>query len=128
MNRSGLSVREARDYHRIGNADLLIICDDFHLPLGKLRCRAKGSAGGQKGLQDIIRCLGSEEVARLRIGIGSPPEDDDVSDYVLSTFRADELAVIAQAVERAAEAAVDWVRDGIEVCMNRYNADATSHD
>ncbi len=128
MNRSGLSVMEARDFYRIGNADVLIICDDFNLPLGKLRCRPGGSAGGQKGLQDIVRCLGSEHVPRLRIGIGSPPEQWDVADYVLSKFRSDELEVIQQAVTRAADAAADWVCQGIQACMNQYNADSTSPD
>ncbi len=126
MNRSGLSVVEARDFFKLDNADVLIICDDFNLPLGRLRCRAKGSSGGQKGLQDIVRCLGSEQVPRLRIGIGSPPDGWDVADYVLSKFRSDEDECIQQAVIRAADAAVDWVREGIQVCMNRYNADSIS--
>ncbi len=92
MNRSGLSVLAARDFFKMDNADVLIICDDFNLSLGKLRCRAKGSSGGQKGLQDIVRCLGTEQLPRLRIGIGAPPDGWDVADYVLSKFRSDEEA------------------------------------
>ena len=128
MNRSGLSVVEARSFFKLDHADVLVICDDFNLSLGKLRCRAKGSSGGQKGLQDIVRCLGTEDFARLRIGIGPPPDGWDVADYVLSKFHADEQDPIRQALERAAEAALDWVRQGIQFCMNRYNADVASAD
>jgi len=128
MNRSGASVLAARDFYKLESADLLIVCDDFNLPLGKLRLRPKGSAGGQKGLQDIFRCLGTQQVPRLRIGIGSPPGQWDVADYVLSKFTSEELPTIERAVARAADAATDWMRSGIEACMNQYNADATSDD
>lgn len=128
MNRSGRSVAEARDYYQLENEDVLIICDDFHLPLGRLRCRKKGSSGGQKGLQDIIRCFGTEEFARIRIGIGSPPAGWDVAAYVLSKFASDETETIRQTVARAADAAGDWVGEGIEFCMNRYNAETVADD
>ena len=128
MNRSGRSVLEARGFFKIDHADILIVCDDFNLPLGRLRCRAKGSSGGQKGLQDIVRCLGTEQLPRLRIGIGPPPPGWDVADYVLSKFRSDEQDIIRQVVDRAADAALDWVREGVQFCMNRYNADLSSPD
>jgi PTH1 family peptidyl-tRNA hydrolase len=124
MNRSGLSVLEARNFFKLDDADVLIICDDFNLPLGKLRFRAKGSAGGQKGLQDIIGCLGTDRLPRLRIGIGAPAPGWDVADYVLSKFRTEELPRMRQAVVRAATAVEDWVAQGIQVCMNRYNAES----
>jgi PTH1 family peptidyl-tRNA hydrolase len=73
MNVSGTSVLPARDFYRIPNEDLLIVCDDFHLPLAQLRFRARGTAGGQKGLADILRLLGTEDVPRLRVGVGTPP-------------------------------------------------------
>lgn len=123
MNRSGLSVLEARDFYKLEPADLLVICDDLNLPLAKLRCRSKGTSGGQKGLQDILHRLGTDEVPRLRIGIGQPPAGWDAAGFVLSKFLTDELDPIRGAVERAAEAATDWIREGIEVCMNRYNAE-----
>ncbi|MFV1965596.1 MAG: aminoacyl-tRNA hydrolase [Pirellulaceae bacterium] len=122
MNRSGASVLAARDFYKLDHGDILVICDDFNLPLAKLRVRAQGSAGGQKGLQDIIRCLGDEQFPRLRIGIGSPPENWDVSDFVLSKFTRKDEPDIALAIVRAADAVEGWVTGGIESCMNQYNA------
>jgi PTH1 family peptidyl-tRNA hydrolase len=123
MNRSGLSVVEARDFYKLDVADMLMICDDLNLPLGRLRCRARGSSGGQKGLQDILLRLGTEDVPRLRLGIGAPPEGRDSVDFVLSRFRAEDGDLIHAAVQRAAAAAVDWVQHGIAFCMNRYNGE-----
>ena len=112
----------ARDFYKIELADLFIVCDDFNLPLAKLRLRASGTAGGQKGLDDVIRRLGTSDIPRLRIGIGQPPPGRDVSGYVLSRFTKDEQADIQAAIERAADAAADWVEHGIGYCMNTYNA------
>lgn len=121
MNLSGVSVQEAKSFYKLAGEDLLVLCDDLNLPVGKLRIRAQGSSGGQKGLDDIIQRLGNDEFARLRVGIGAAPEGWDWADYVLSRFTADELPEIQRAVELAADAAVVWARDGIEVCMNQYN-------
>lgn len=122
MNLSGSSVQEAQAFYKAPLDDLLVVCDDLNLPLGKLRIRTRGSSGGQKGLEDIIRRLASEEFARLRIGIGQPPEGWDWADFVLSKFAKHELSEIEPAVGMAADAVVAWVRDGLAVCMNRYNA------
>ena len=121
MNLSGASVLAARDFYKIPNEDLLVVCDDLNLPVAKLRIRAGGSSGGQKGLEDIIRRLGSEEFPRLRIGVGTPPEGWDWADFVLSKFSREEIADVELAVARAAEAAVVWAREGIDACMNQYN-------
>jgi len=121
MNRSGLSVQEAKRFYRIADDDLLVVCDDLNLPLAKLRVRSKGSAGGQKGLEDIIRRLGTEEFPRLRIGIGSPPEGWQGVDYVLSKFTREETEEIERAVQTAADAVACWAREGIAACMNQYN-------
>jgi PTH1 family peptidyl-tRNA hydrolase len=122
MNVSGASVLAARDFYKLELADLLIVCDDFSLPLGKLRFRAKGTSGGQKGLADVMRRLGSEEIPRLRIGIGVPPPGRDVTGYVLGRFPAEDQPEIQTALDRASEGAVAWVERGIEHCMNQYNA------
>ena len=121
MNRSGVSVQEARAFYKIPDEDLLIVCDDLNLPLAKLRFRAKGSAGGQRGLEDIIRRLGTQELARLRIGIGSPPEAWAWADYVLSKFTPEEAEQIEAAVAKAADAVELWCREGVSACMNEYN-------
>ena len=121
MNESGRSVLAARDFHRISPERILVISDDFNLPVGQLRFRTGGSSGGQKGLGDIIRRLGTDQIPRLRVGIGLPPPRWDVADYVLSQFAKSELPEIEQAVVRAAEAVAVWVDDGPTVCMNRYN-------
>jgi PTH1 family peptidyl-tRNA hydrolase len=122
MNRSGASVLAAHDFYKLELTDLLIVCDDFNLPLTKLRIRTKGSSGGQKGLENVIQRLGSDEIARLRIGIGPPPEGWDVADYVLSKFTKEERDQVDESITRAADAVETWVRDGTESCMNQYNA------
>jgi len=122
MNRSGRSVRAAADFYKLEPTEILVVCDDFSLPLAKLRIRIKGSAGGQKGLKHIIQCLSTEEVPRLRIGIGQPPERWDPADFVLSKFGQEEKEEIEIALQRAAEAVETWVCDGIETCMNQFNA------
>ena len=122
MNLSGGSVLAARDFYKIENENLLIVCDDFALPLAKLRFRSKGSSGGQKGLEDVIRRLGTDEFPRLRIGIGSPPPGRDVTGYVLGKFTKEEQPEIEAALTRAVEAAVLWTKLGTQQCMNQYNA------
>jgi PTH1 family peptidyl-tRNA hydrolase len=121
MNRSGQSVAAAMSFYQLPLAELLVVCDDFNLPLGKLRFRGQGTAGGQKGLDDIIQRLGSEEFARLRIGIGPVPDAWDPADYVLGRFTAAERPVVEDAIARAADGVECWVAEGIEAGMNRFN-------
>jgi PTH1 family peptidyl-tRNA hydrolase len=122
MNLSGTSVVRARDFYKLENSELMVLCDDFNLPLGKLRIRAGGSAGGQKGLQDIIRCLGTEEFPRLRIGIGAPPDNWEGRDFVLSKFTKEEQTESQIAVHRAVDAVECWATSGIAASMNQFNA------
>jgi PTH1 family peptidyl-tRNA hydrolase len=121
MNRSGISVAEACQFYKLDHEDLLVVCDDFNLPLAKLRFRPDGSAGGQKGLADIIRSLGTEDVPRLRIGIGPVPARLAGTDFVLGRFAKDEAVEASLSIARAADAVADWVRRGIDECMNLYN-------
>ena len=121
MNLSGGSVLAARDFFKIEHENMLVVCDDLNLPLAKLRLRAKGSAGGQKGLEDVIRRLGSDEIPRLRLGIGSPPPGRDITGYVLGKFTKEEQATIQPCLARAAEAVATWVIAGLTDAMNRYN-------
>jgi PTH1 family peptidyl-tRNA hydrolase len=122
MNLSGASALAARDFYKIEDADVLVVCDDFNLPLGKLRLRAEGSAGGQKGLADVLVRFGSDKVPRLRIGVGPVPTNRDPADFVLSRFSTDELPEIEMTVARAADAIEDWAATTIGECMNKYNA------
>lgn len=122
MNLSGTSVQEAKSFYKLADEDLLVICDDLNLPVGKLRFRARGSSGGQKGLEDIIRRLATEEFSRLRIGVGTAPDGWAWADYVLSRFTGEELPVVERAVALAAEAVAAWAGEGTDACMNRYNS------
>lgn len=121
MNLSGQSVLEAKDFYKIDPSDILVICDDFALSLGRLRFRPNGSSGGQKGLADILVRLGTEAVPRLRIGIGTPPPQWDPADFVLSRFHEDEKPVMQEAVRNAVAGINDWLDQGTAYCMNRYN-------
>jgi PTH1 family peptidyl-tRNA hydrolase len=121
MNLSGRCVRQVLDYYQVPVADLLVVCDDINLPLGKLRVRARGTHGGHNGLRDIQQHLGTTEYARLRIGVDAPR--DDAVDHVLGRFKPAERPVIEDAILLAMQAVAVWVRQGVEACMNRYNAD-----
>ncbi|MCX7700212.1 MAG: aminoacyl-tRNA hydrolase [Gemmataceae bacterium] len=124
MNLSGSSVRQVIDFFQVPLADLLIVCDDINLPLGKLRVRAKGSHGGHNGLRNIQEHLGTTEYARLRIGVGAPPQpgDEATVDHVLGRFRPHERPIVEEAIQKAALSALCWAKEGIERCMARTNA------
>lgn len=121
MNLSGEAV-SALLHREQGTAatDLLVICDDIHLPVGRIRLRARGSAGGQNGLKDIAARLGTQEWARLRIGVGEAPPGLQV-DWVLSRFSRADRKEIDETLITALGAVEVWLSDGIEAAMNRYN-------
>jgi peptidyl-tRNA hydrolase, PTH1 family len=120
MNLSGRTVRAVLDFYKLSVEQVLVVCDDFNLPLGKLRVRAKGSHGGQNGLRNIQDQLGTDAYARLRIGVGQPDAGEAV-DFVLSRFKSGERKAVEEAVATAAQAVLVWVKSGTEACMNRFN-------
>jgi PTH1 family peptidyl-tRNA hydrolase len=120
MNLSGMPVRQIVDFYHLALDDLLVVCDDVNLPLGKLRFRAKGTHGGHNGLRDIQSHLGTTAYNRLRIGVDAPGTDDMVY-HVLSRFKPGERKVIGESVATAAQGVDLWVREGINKCMNQYN-------
>jgi len=122
MNLSGDAVAQAVRFYKIAPEHVLVVSDEVSLPIGKLRVRAKGSAGGHNGLKDIILKLGTSDFPRLRIGVGAPPHPDyDMADWVLSTFKNQDADTMAQSAARAAEAAECYILHGPERTMNLYN-------
>ncbi len=122
MNLSGEAVSQAVKFYKIPPEHVIVVSDEVSLPIGKLRVRTKGSAGGHNGLKSIIACLGTEEFPRIRIGVGAPPHPDyDMADWVLSTFRNQDAEDMAKAAARAAEAVECYIRSGPERAMNLYN-------
>ncbi len=121
MNLSGRSVKQTVDFYKLTPAELLVVCDDFNLPLGSLRLRAAGSDGGQKGLADTACQLGTDQFARLRLGIGPVPAQWDPADFVLGKFTSQEREFASEEVSRACLAVETWITEGTALAMNRYN-------
>ena len=121
MNLSGFAAGDLLRFYKVDTADMLIVVDDVHLELGRLRARASGSAGGHNGLKSLIEQLGSDDFPRLRVGVGRGDKRRDLADHVLARFDADERSVVEDAVGRAADASEVFVREGIGPVMNRFN-------
>lgn len=122
MNLSGESVSQAARFYKIPPEHVIVISDEMSLPVGKIRVRTKGSAGGHNGLRNIIQELGTEDFPRIRMGIDKPPHPDyDVKDWVLSTFKNKDAEEICDAAGRAAEAAVCYIKEGAERAMSSFN-------
>jgi PTH1 family peptidyl-tRNA hydrolase len=117
MNESGEALRATA----LSPRAMLIVCDDVNLPLGTLRLRAEGSSGGHHGLQSCLDVLGTERVARLRVGVAPAELPKDLTEFVLLPFRSTERPLMKESVEQAADACEVWAKEGIEVAMNRYN-------
>jgi len=120
MNLSGQAVGELARYFKIEVADLIVVVDEVDLPLGKLRARKRGSAGGHNGLKSVIAHLG-DEFARLRLGVGRGGDQRNLADHVLSRFEKDEAAEVERMTARAADAAEMFITSGIEAVMNAFN-------
>ena len=122
MNLSGEAVGEAARFYKVPSDHVIVVSDEVSLPLGKLRVRSKGSAGGHNGLKSIIAALSGDNFPRVRIGVGAPPHPDyDMADWVLSVFRNQDLEDMLSAADSAAEAVITYVTDGPERAMNRFN-------
>jgi PTH1 family peptidyl-tRNA hydrolase len=121
MNDSGRAVAFLQTHLSLELSELLIICDDVNLPLGKIRLRRSGSDGGHRGLASVIFALSSEEFPRLRLGIGMPPEERDLIEYVLEEFEKQEQPLVDEMIELAADAVLSCFRDGIDATMNQFN-------
>jgi peptidyl-tRNA hydrolase, PTH1 family len=123
MNDSGVAVGDLVRFYKLNPAhDLLVICDDLDLPLARIRLRTRGAAGGQHGLESIIRHLSTTAFARIKIGVGRPLHGRDENvDFLLGVPRGDERSALDEAIERAADAAFSWLTEGADVAMNTYN-------
>lgn len=122
MNRSGDAVIQGVNFWKIAPEDVIFALDDIDLPLGTIRIRREGSAGGHKGLQSALERLGTENIPRVRIGIGTPRAEQVPSeDFVLEKFSGEEMAEIERSIQKAADAITAIITEGIEPAMNRYN-------
>lgn len=121
MNRSGEAVLQIARFYQISIEDMAIVCDDINLPLGRIRWRASGSAGGQKGLADIIQRLGSDKIPRLRLGVGRPPGQMDAATFVLARFRVEERTESDLMTKTAADSVESWISAGLLQTMNQFN-------
>ena len=122
MNLSGDAVAQAAKFYKIPPERVIVVSDEISLPIGKLRIRTKGSAGGHNGLKDIIAKLGTDAFPRIRIGVGAPPHPDyDMADWVLSSFKNQDAEDMLAAAARAAEAAQCYISQGADRAMNRFN-------
>ncbi len=121
MNLSGQSVSRAVRYTETPMTDLLVVADDVNLPLGKVRLRVSGSAGGHNGLRSIIEHLASDEFPRLRIGVGMDKTAGGLVEHVLGKFHPEEKELVNELIAKASDAALCWLTEGIECAMNRFN-------
>lgn len=128
MNRSGEAVAALARYYDVPVGDLLIVVDDVDLPFGRLRARARGSAGTHNGLRSVVDRLGSTDFPRLRLGVGRGDARRDLADHVLSKFEADERTALESFIARAADAAEMFAAEGISKVMNVYNPDAPASE
>ena len=122
MNLSGDAVRPAMDFYKVPTENIIVISDDVSLPVGKMRIRRSGSAGGHNGLKDIIAKCGGEGFPRIKVGVGAPPHPDyEMADWVLGTFKNEDAKIMADMFAKAAEAVDVLLADGIDKAMAKFN-------
>jgi PTH1 family peptidyl-tRNA hydrolase len=123
MNVSGEAVAALTRYYRVALADLLVVCDDVNLPLGRLRARPGGSDGGHNGLKSVALHVGTIDYPRLRVGVGRGDDRLDLADHVLARFEPEEAPGIDTAIARAADAVETWIDEELDRVMNTFNRD-----
>ena len=123
MNLSGQSVQGLINFYKILLTNVMILSDDLDLPFGTIRIRASGGPGGQRGLSSILESLGTKDVPRLRLGIGRPPGRMDPAYYVLQNFSRADMQAISEILDRAADAALEFVKNGLNTAMNKFNGE-----
>ncbi|MBI4708191.1 MAG: aminoacyl-tRNA hydrolase [Candidatus Omnitrophica bacterium] len=121
MNLSGNAVKGLLKRHEIETNDLLVVCDDLDLELGRLKIKPSGSSGGHRGVESVIKSIDTQQFSRLRIGIGRPKAGAEVSEYVLKQFSRKEKATVHEAIEQAKECILIWIEKGATEAMNRFN-------
>ena len=121
MNLSGQSVQGLINFYKLPLDKVIILSDDLDLPFGTIRIRASGGPGGQRGLSSVLESLGTKDVPRLRLGIGRPPGRMDPSYYVLQNFSRADMQAISEILDRAADAALEFVKNGLNAAMNKFN-------
>jgi len=121
MNNSGVAISQLMSKKDLSPGDILVVCDDFHLDFEQIRLRAKGTDGGHNGLSSIIQHLGTEQFARLRMGIGYPPGKKDTVDYVLEEFKKKEKNCLDNFVDEAVSCCLMWLKEGIDAAMDQHN-------
>ena len=121
MNLSGGAVQGLLHFYKIPPENMIVAHDDLDLPLGTIRIRPGGGAGGQRGMASTIERLGTQDFPRLRLGIGRPPGRMDAAAYVLQNFSRDDLLIVSETLDRAADAVLTFVTDGLDKAMNKYN-------
>ena len=128
MNNSGESIRAAADFYKIAPENIIILYDDINFECGRMRIRGSGSAGGHNGMKSIIQHLGTQDFARVRVGIGNKPPKMDLADYVLGHFSRDEEKVIQDAAKEAALAVTVMIESGVDAAMNRFNVNKNTKE
>ena len=121
MNRSGLAVASFLETNPLPQENIAVVYDDLSLSHGRLKWRPSGSSGGQKGIANIMDVLGTTQITRLKLGIGSPPDDQSASEYVLAPFTEQEFKIFKKLMGKAADSLVCWAQHGISIAMSRFN-------
>ena len=124
MNLSGQSVQGLVHFYKIPLTNVMVLSDDLDIPFGTIRIRAGGGPGGQRGLSSVIESLATKDFPRLRLGIGRPPGRMDPANFILQNFSRDEMKSISEILDRAADAALEFVMNGLDKAMNKFNGNA----